>query len=148
LSEPKAKGNSMPYEIKRLEDENIVIITYSEPFDYRQDFDLIKDSIALQADNIKGPLVDIHDARNLNIDFSKLVSALAGALLNRKKNYPHLTRTTTMGVGEGTLFDLAKKAAAQDQYGGRNILLFNTNEEAIEMARKMLNEATITDNSE
>ena len=127
----------MPHTVRKLPGEPIIVVTYTEPFDYAMGFEDIKNSIGKIANGIEGPVFDIHDVSTLQFTFSKVVTALRNALLN-----PTLKgKTTTLGVGAGILFDLATKAASRRQYGMTNILLFPTPEEAISYARERLKQS-------
>jgi hypothetical protein len=128
----------MPHTIQRLSNEPIILVTYEEPFDYALGFEEIKKAVASTAEGIEGQVYDIHDVRQLRLNFSKVVTALANALLN-----PILKgRTTTIGVGTGMLFDLATKAAGQKQYGTLNVLIFPTVEEAVNYVHEHLKKSS------
>jgi hypothetical protein len=72
----------------------------------------------------------------VQLDFSKVVMALNAAL-----SQPILdVRTTTLGIGSGSLFRLVEKTANQKQLRSGGFFSFRTSEEAIAYARKNLRE--------
>lgn len=129
----------MPYTIQRLPGEPIIIITYTEPFDYNMtNFETIFKEVGKAAQGIDGTIYDINDVHGLNLNFGTVVKAISNALFHPLTNYPGSERTVTIMIGKGVLFDVAQKAAGRKQHGELQVLIFETVETALENIRNKL----------
>jgi hypothetical protein len=125
----------MPYRIERLSGEPIVVVTWQGSFSER-------DFVAVCGDvvNLVGPerpIVRIDDVRDLKADFGDIVSGM-GVARKKLPGSPSDPTFKALLVGSGMLWNLVSKGAKQLQYGGIDVPLFTSMEEAIENARKII----------
>jgi hypothetical protein len=124
----------MPYTVQRLPSEPIIVVSWSNPTDSA------KDSLKMSAevDALIAPdenhIYCVQDFRNLKVDFSSMVTGMA----TQREKRPGAAgdpRLRTIMVGSGLLWELASKGAKQLQYGGLDIPLFSSVDDAVAYAR-------------
>lgn len=127
----------MPYKVERLPNEPIIVVTWQSPTDPGEDADKMCEEVdaCIKPDETK--VYCINDFREVKINFSALVSGMAV----QRQNRPGAAgdpRIRSIMIGSGTLWDLASKAAKQLQYGGLDMPLFATLDDAIAHAREKI----------
>jgi hypothetical protein len=125
----------MAFDVERLEGEPIIVVRgRREPDDHRRE--MINMFVAVDA--LIGPdekvfcITDLSDTR---VNFSNMVMGMS-SIRDKRPGSPSDPRITNIMVASGPLWKLAASAAAQAQYGGVNVHLYSTVEEAIEFARR------------
>ena len=114
------------------ENENTLIITYSNPLDIIQDTIVSMNEIRKILDSTDGDLYSIADMRGIEITFADLTQGMAQAFSTPDSVYAN-PRLTTYTVGDSELVRLGTEAVSkQDQYGKIAIKLYSSVEEALE----------------
>lgn len=109
----------MPYRVELLPNEPIVIVTLSEPFDWEKDIQATTARVAELTRHMAGPIYRISDMKQVSLDFSEVVTALASAtrVVEGGLNDP---RFRVVFISHEALLDLAEfgaRSASQKQYG-------------------------------
>lgn len=126
----------MAYTIEQLPGESIVIVTYdSSYFDFGNDPQKIVEQIAAFAENTPERLAVIHDIRTVELKFGDIVAGMAAAFKPKKGSPVEELKTDIFVVGGPDIIQLAVRGARQAQYGGQEIMHFETLESAIQSAR-------------
>jgi hypothetical protein len=124
----------MGFQVKRFENEPIILVTWTDPMDVGKD---IPDSFpAIDALVEEDEAVFcINDLRGIKTNFSETVIAMA---YSRKKapGSPRDPRLHNILVSPNELMQLVARSAGQDQYGNLNVAIYGTVEEALEHARR------------
>jgi hypothetical protein len=128
----------MAYELKQLEGEPIIVVTYKEPYSPGEDVIQTNRLVAQKLDNIEGAVYLINDIREVNLTFSRVVQTMAAAFNDNTTLAPN--RIHGIAVGASKMLKLFVDSAKQMQYGNIDVVMFDTAEEAIEYARKKLAE--------
>jgi hypothetical protein len=128
----------MPYEVRRLGEEPIIVTTLTDPIDWARDIKQTTAQVAALVAEIDGEGFRITDLTRTNVTFSELMMGLAAVLrseggwLSTPRIQPLVVTTQELGREFQTF------AAEQEQYGRLHIELFPTLDEAIAYAREQL----------
>lgn len=125
----------MAYTIEQLSGEPIVIVTYDSSLDFSKAPHEIVRQIAAIADNTPERLTVIHDVRMVELNFGDLVVGMAAAFKPKKGSPVEKLKTDIFVVGGPEIIQLAVKGARQVQYGGQEVMHFETLEDAVQRAR-------------
>lgn len=125
----------MTHTVERLPDEPILIITYETPFDFHIEPGQILEAMADIIIDSDQAVFAIHDTSNLSLSFSDVVTGMAGAFKN-VRGQELSPRARILVVGGGTLLNLAVRSARQIQYGGLDVELFDSLDDALDYARQ------------
>lgn len=118
--------------IEYRQDKNILISTFSTPYDPMNDTMSSIQEITKRLNETDKDLHYVADMRALNISFADLVSGLAQAFSNPDSVFAN-PRLKTYTVGSNTLIRMGSQAVAeQSQYGKIPIKLFSSVEEALQ----------------
>ncbi len=128
----------MAFTIQQVENEPIIIIKVTNPFDPETEVAEQNEAIAKLAASFSGMVYVIADLSRLEIKFSDLVLSLA-EVRSSEASVLHNQKLVTLTVGSSEMVQLAVEAAKQQQYGAVDIRLFSSVDEALEHARNALN---------
>lgn len=128
----------MAIHVEKLKDEPIIVHHYPEKLSSNQDIrDAITAEYAIFA-SLPDPIVwVIHDTSRLTIDFGTLISALV-TVTREGQARPDDPRLRVAAVSRSELLKLAARSASQRQYGGWQVSIFDTYEQALTHARRDL----------
>lgn len=137
----RSKGINMPYTIEQLNDlpYPTVLATMTEPFDSAGDtLRSVNDCNTVLAQTEGDPVYFIINLSQLNLNLSNLMQGLASAFLPHsdvKTDHLFSSRVKSIMIGSGPLMKLAVSSAGQNQYGSRQMELFETLDEALDHIR-------------
>jgi hypothetical protein len=126
----------MAFELKKLEGEPIVIATYKEPYDPKEDVVGTNRMVAEVLEEFEGDIYFINDIRQVKLTFPRVVQTMAAAFRDSTTLAPD--RVHGIAVGAGNMLKLFVDSAKQIQYGKIDIELFDTTEEAIAFIRSKI----------
>lgn len=132
----------MPYQFKAYPNEAILLVSLHDPLDLESEIENIFNEISAKVDQMQHPAVIIHDFRDFTQTFSGLMMGLQAQ--TQTPNAPGTitdARTRTIIVGSNEIARMAAEAVRQEQYGGLDIPIYETVEEAETRARQMLQDA-------
>lgn len=122
----------MPFEVKQLGDEPIIILTVIPPTDVKTEPQQTLEIINAIAQRIPGLVYRISDISRLDITFEMLVAGLADDIRNSAPNIRHIV------VGKGDMIELGAAAIKQQHYGAQEGYIVASVEEGVALARKLL----------
>ncbi len=127
----------MPADVTRVPNEPIVIVTITPPPDPVSEVGEVARTIATMFRGETGPIYRINDFTAVNLSFGELVVGLG---LETKGDPGTFTdpRIKTVFVGTSEMVELGAKSMRQEHYGGLDILLFATLEDALAHIRAEL----------
>jgi len=115
--------------------KRILVITVSDPFDFRAEPAKIMSQLNSMFEDITEPVYVIYDIRKLSISFSNIIDGVAGFARPGSDFEKKLNKYGRMIlVGSGTLITVTAKTAARFS-PERPFPVFGTPEEAIEYAK-------------
>jgi hypothetical protein len=122
--------------VDKLPDEPIIIATLVDPVELA-DSQRGTEFTTQVLGEIDGPVYVINDFRHAHIDFSFMVQGLVEALqkTRNKSGSIHDPRIRMVAVTDSGMFKIAVQAAQHVQYGGFDIPLFATLEDALDYVR-------------
>ncbi len=126
---------------RRIPNEQIIVVTISNPFTAGDPTTGNRETARLLDEN-KGPVYRIEDLSSLDLPFSVLVQGMAEATHRSSEgslNDPRAPRLIM--VGSKPNHQMIVDSLKQAQYGGLNVPLFATVEEALAHARAELKKA-------
>ncbi len=128
----------MPIRVEFMEDEPITVYHYPEKLGSTQE---LRDAV-IEATNHNQNLPDpviwvIYDTSKLRLDFSTLVMALVTLTKDGPEGFDD-PRLRIAAVSKSELVKFAARSASQRQYGGWQVSIFDTYEEALAHAREDL----------
>jgi hypothetical protein len=130
----------MPFKIDKLPDEPIIVVAVIHPMDIKVDIGPYTDDLIRVLDESPEPLYEIMDARPVKLSFGELVNALA--IATRSDDAKRINKHPKLGawilVIDSDLLRIGANALGQDQYGGRNVPVFRTVDEALSYARQQI----------
>lgn len=124
-------------DVKQVENEFIIIVSYAAPFEPDHDIAAAQRVIADRFLNDEQVWVRIDDLRDAGMDWNTFVEGIFVAT----RNVPgSMTDPRVQGilVGEDSLVELASHSMKQEQYGATETPVFTTLEAALAHARKFL----------
>ena len=124
----------MPIETQPIDDENIIIIKISDPFKMAETIPELSDILQTKLDSTDGTLYYISDICDATINFADLVSGMGLVFKGGLESFSD-SRLHMIVVSESSLVKMGSKAAQQTQYGGVNIKVFATVDDALTYAR-------------
>ncbi len=116
--------------LTRLPDEPIVIVKIRPTLDPQKEVYEIADTIADMFAEEEGPIYRINDFTDMDLPFGGLVMGLGLETQGRPGSLSD-PRIKTVFVGTSEMVELGAKSARQEHYGGLDILLFATLEDAL-----------------
>ena len=123
--------------LTRLPDEPIVIVEICPTLDPQREVYEIADTIAEMFAGEEGPIYRINDFTNMELPFSGLVMGLGLEAQGRPGSLSD-PRIKPIFVGTSKMVGLGAKSARQEHYGGLEILLFATLDDALAHIRAEL----------
>ncbi len=128
----------MVIRVEKIKDEPIIVYHYPEKLESNQE---IRDAV-IEGTNLNRNMPDpviwvIHNTSKLKLDFSTLVSGLATLTMDGPEGFND-PRLRAAAVSSSELVKLAARSASQKQYGGWQVAIFDTYEQALAHAREDL----------
>lgn len=121
----------MTIKIEYQPDRHLLISIYTNPLDPYHDVQGVVDAVNAHYSPTGPMLYIISDVTELTINFSDLVVGLANATTRADRWHVGAPNSTTSIVGSGEMVALGASSVSQDQYGGAEVLMFATLDEAI-----------------
>jgi hypothetical protein len=118
----------MPVNVKQIPQQPIVVITITEPYNRLKEAPVAEQQFQALTATIQGTIYRILDVTGWRIPFDDLVNALASDTRGGTGADP---RIRSIMVGTSEMAALAAKSMKQKQYGGREMLLFASMDEAL-----------------
>ncbi len=118
----------MPVTIEKLPDQPVIVITVTEPFDHFKELPAGFRKFQELAASVQGTIYRIIDVTGWRVPFNAVVDGLAADTRGGAATDP---RVRTVLVGSGEMVELGVKAVKQRQYGGREMALFASMDEAL-----------------
>jgi len=132
----------MPYVVKQLPNEPILLMTVSSPFDMEKDAPPLFALAAKTAEPIPGHVYCVYDLRKLELSFGDLVLGLSAQTGHVAGSMSDPNITAVM-IGSSEMLKLAEKAFQQKQYGEIGIKLFGSVEDATNYVRNLSKQAKV-----
>ena len=132
----------MPINVECLPDEPIIIASFVEPIDYREESPwMFQRFVEIRDTDLEGysRYYTIIDTNGVKVGFSDMVFIMGESRIARQQRREDRPVTLVL-VGSGGLMELASKAAGQRQYGSYSMRLFTSLEDALESIRAELDE--------
>ena len=129
----------MPFTVERVGNEPILLLALKEPLNLQEEIGGIFRTIDKHLSNMPTPAVVIHDFSEFHISFGDLVMGLQAQ--TKTPNAPGtLTdeRSHTCIIGNDDIIRIASDSLKQDQYGGLDVPIYESYDEAIQYARQWL----------
>ncbi len=123
----------MPFEVKQVGNEPIIVATIIPPIDTVTEPQLTGQAANEIARRFKGTVYRITDLSLVNLSYEEMVMGMADDIKHSEPNMEHVF------VGPGELVELATESMKLPQYGAKGAQLVKSLEEAIAYARKQLN---------
>lgn len=131
----------MPYDLKQLPGEPVLISTLLSPFDVENDLRAIGDETRGILENMPGTYYFITDTTQIDhITFGHVVFGLVAVTRGAASFLLRDDRLKPLFVATSTLARLATDSLKQKQYGGLSFKVFRTLDEAIAFAREQIAE--------
>ena len=132
----------MTVPVEKLQDGPIIVYHYPEKLESNQE---LRDALIAENDiaqSLPDPAIwVIHDASKLSIHFSALISALITLTREGPEGFDD-PRLRIIVVSKSDWIKFAAKSASQKQYGGWQISVFDTYEQALAHAREEMAQQT------
>jgi hypothetical protein len=130
------------FTIERMPGENILLLTVINPLDPVEDPRHAAELIDEMIEGTEGITCIVEDLRELKLNFSDLTIAMS-EVTRKRPGSARDPRIQIAMVGSGWLVEIASSASRQAQYGGLDIPLFTSVEEAVEYCRERLSSQAI-----
>ena len=127
----------MPFTVERLQNEPIIVITWSDPPNAAKDMPESWKEIDRRIRPDESGVYTISDLRNLTIDFASIVSGMT-LQQEQRPGAANDPRVHSILVGSGILWEIVSKGAKQFKRAGMELPLFATMEEALAHAREKI----------
>lgn len=129
----------MPIKVTRLQDLPAILLEHEPPLKVPDDPQKnMEETLALKRER-GGHIYRIIDIRNVDLKFSDMMMSMDAE--RNKEGGSGDPDVTTCFVGSGALVEMGTKALAeQDQYGKGRVVLFTSQEDAIDYVRKQVNQ--------
>jgi hypothetical protein len=129
----------MPFDLSVLPEEPIIISTLISPFDIEKDLRMLSDRVKYILQETTGTYYYITDTTHLDhISFSMVLSGLVAISKGAASFLLKDERLNPVIVANSGLARFAAESLSQKQYGGLNIRLFNSLEEALAYSRQQI----------
>lgn len=123
----------MPFEVKQVGDEPIIVATIIPPIDTVTEPRLTGQAANAIARRFQSTVYRITDLSRLDLSYEELVMGMADDIKNSEPNMEHIF------VGTGDMVELATQSMKLPQYGAKGAHMIKSVEEAVAFARKQLN---------
>jgi hypothetical protein len=128
----------MPIQVEFIEDAPITVYHYPEMLESNQELRDALEEATTHNRKLPDPVIwVIHDTSRLRINFSALIMAMVTLTREGPEGWDD-PRLRVAAVSRNELIKMAARSAAQRQYGGWNVMIFDTYEEALAHAREDL----------
>jgi len=128
----------MPFSTRQLPGEPIVIATAHSPLKIETDMPELAKQITEFLQKIPGKIYYISDTSLLDhLEFRDVVIGMA-EVTRGPAAFLSNERLQTIVVGSTQMIQLAVQSVSQEQYGGLNIVLYSSLDEAIQYARNQI----------
>lgn len=126
----------MSASVKQLPNEDVVIVSYAEPFNPAQDVTYAKHELEKILASKTGPVNAIVDLSQIRLSFADLVASMGQTVDPDSETAAQKGRLISTLVGSTALIKMAADAYAQEQYGGMKVEIFPTVEAALDHIHK------------
>jgi hypothetical protein len=130
----------MVYQIEKLPGEPIVIDSHSEPMKAMGHRGFAEE-LAGHVQSIEGTVYRITDVLGMSYSFPTLVHVLGEETRSQRPGSASDPRVKMVLVAAGEVANLITMAAGQPQYGGLNLPLFDTREQALAYVRQLISDS-------
>ena len=132
----------MAIQVERIVDEPIIVYHYPEKLQSNEE---IREAL-IEATELNKTMTDpiiwvIHNTTKLTLNFGTLVTALSTLTREGPEGFDD-PRLRVAAVSQSELIKLAARSASQKQYGGWQVSIFETYEEALAHAREDIAQAS------
>jgi hypothetical protein len=128
------------YTLQRLDDLPALLLTFHREFEFQRDARRIVDELTALLEASPGPVFDITDAREMDLNFTDLVMGLQlvtrGVFSNDRPLLKHPNLREIVVVAAHRLTEAAGQALQQVHYGGHQVRIFRTLDEALAYVRE------------
>lgn len=123
--------------VHKLTGENIIVVTYKDPFEPNIDINKAQEHIAGMLDMFDGVVYRIDDLSNSPMSWNTFVE---GIFLATRDVPGSMTDPRIQGilVGADDMVKMASESMKQEQYGATNTPMFKTLDQALARAREKL----------
>ena len=121
----------MNYEISVLNDDTIILVTATPDFNFNGDIENMQEAVLAILEAADHPFALIIDTRALKPDFSTLVSAMYQGTRGSFAMFGHAALRQHIFITENPMVKIGAKAFSQEQYGGIQVTVVSTLEEAL-----------------
>jgi hypothetical protein len=127
----------MPFDLKELPGEPIIISTLLSPFDVENDLRMIGDKTKRILQETQGSYYFITDTTHLDhVTFGQVVFGLVAVTKGAASFLLKDARLKPVFVANSGLAKFAAESLSQKQYGGMNFRIFRSLEEALAYSRQ------------
>jgi hypothetical protein len=127
---------AMAHTVQKLESESIILIQLLEPYS-ASEIPVIHQETAQLAAHITGKICRIVDMTHSGLTFAEVVAALYEGTRPREGGVKD-ARFVSVYVAHDSMSKLVVESLKQEQYGGVQVTLFDTVDEALIFARQAL----------
>lgn len=132
------KERQMAIKVERIPNEPIIIYHYPEKLTSNSEItEALQEAITLHQSTMDDdPIIwVIHNTTELKIDFSTVITMLATLTREGPEGFDD-PRLKVAAITQSELIRFVAKSTRQEQYGGWNVIVFETLEEAIAHAHE------------
>lgn len=122
--------------IKPVSGESLAIVTYQEPFNPVEDLAYVQDELEHLLAQTGAPLQVVVDLRQIDLDFSELVQSLGMTSSSSSAASSKSGQIRLTFVGDSEMVKMAADAYGQAQYGGAEVDMFASLDQALAHARR------------
>jgi len=128
----------MPFELRHIEGEPIVVVECLAPFDFTVDIQESNKAVAdlLESGEMEAPLFRVVNFHELEMTFGDLVESLAAKTRDAEGSVQD-ERIRTVMVGTHDLVRVKSRSLRQTQYGGVDVPVFDHLEMAVDFCRRL-----------
>ena len=126
----------MSYDVKEFKGEPIVLVTMNEDFDPAHDTADSIERLTPFFDAQTAPIFYAVDIRSIRFDFGDVVSMMGMATKGNATFLRHPNIRELVIITSSEMITLGAKALGQSQYGGLNVSVFGSPEEAFGYMRE------------
>ena len=123
--------SNQPYTMEMLPGEPILLVTFTDSFSVKEHYDSFLEKLRGTFDEASEPIWMIDHFLDMRLSFSEMVSALGKTTKGSLNVFRHPNFRKLAVISKNDLLVLSSKAMKQVQYGGIEVDLYPTLEEAL-----------------
>ncbi len=124
----------MPVYCEKLPNENILVAVFENPYKVADSTEMLE-QFSQMLEDTTGKVYLIGDMSKLNLNFGDMVQGLASVVSNKYGPLLKEERLHLLAITSSKILEFGVKALGQSQYGGLNVSLFNSLDDALGFAR-------------